>query len=164
MKILKTASGNKLKLSKKEWQGIGKKAGWMKSAKSVNHPAEVLYTASINGVDYDLEVSIVIDSIENDGIGSYEFWGAKEFDKGTDSIGDFSITNVTLDDPSRSFTSKEVIEVIAFLNEDEGFNEKVFETIPVEDVLDDDGEDPNEYDSYRDRQEDGRIREEKGLI
>ena len=29
MKILKTASGkNKIKMSKKEWQGIGKKAGW----------------------------------------------------------------------------------------------------------------------------------------
>ena len=28
MKILKTASGNKLKLSKKEWESMGKKAGW----------------------------------------------------------------------------------------------------------------------------------------
>ena len=28
MKILKTASGSKLNLSKKEWETIGKKAGW----------------------------------------------------------------------------------------------------------------------------------------
>jgi len=33
MKILKTASGKqKLKISKKEWESIGKKAGWMKEA------------------------------------------------------------------------------------------------------------------------------------
>ena len=33
MKIIKTASGNKIKLSKKEWEGIGKTAGWMKDLK-----------------------------------------------------------------------------------------------------------------------------------
>ena len=33
MKITKTASGkSKIKMSKKEWQSIGKKAGWMKTA------------------------------------------------------------------------------------------------------------------------------------
>jgi arsenate reductase-like glutaredoxin family protein len=33
MKLVKTASGKKqIKMSKKEWQNIGKKAGWMKKA------------------------------------------------------------------------------------------------------------------------------------
>ena len=32
MKIIKTANGQKIKMSKKEWQSIGKKAGWMKKA------------------------------------------------------------------------------------------------------------------------------------
>jgi len=32
MKIIKTASGNRIKLSKKEWEEMGKKAGWMKVA------------------------------------------------------------------------------------------------------------------------------------
>jgi len=33
MKIIKTASGkNKIKISKSEWQSIGKKAGWMRVA------------------------------------------------------------------------------------------------------------------------------------
>jgi len=32
MKIIKTASGNQVKMSKSEWQSIGKKAGWMKTA------------------------------------------------------------------------------------------------------------------------------------
>ena len=35
MKILKTASGKKtIKMSRKEWKEIGKKAGWMKKAES----------------------------------------------------------------------------------------------------------------------------------
>lgn len=34
MKITKTASGNKITLSKSEWQNIGKKAGWIKEAQS----------------------------------------------------------------------------------------------------------------------------------
>ena len=33
MKVIKTASGKKqIKISKKEWQSIGKKAGWMRKA------------------------------------------------------------------------------------------------------------------------------------
>jgi len=31
MKIVKTASGSKIKLSKKEWKAIGKQAGWIKA-------------------------------------------------------------------------------------------------------------------------------------
>ena len=29
MKIIKTANGNKIKISRKEWEAIGKKAGWI---------------------------------------------------------------------------------------------------------------------------------------
>jgi len=32
MKIIKTASGKKIKMSKKEWESIGKTAGWAKEA------------------------------------------------------------------------------------------------------------------------------------
>jgi len=32
MKIIKTASGNQIKMSKSEWQSIGKEAGWVKVA------------------------------------------------------------------------------------------------------------------------------------
>ena len=32
MKIVKAASGNKIKISKKEWESLGKTAGWMKVA------------------------------------------------------------------------------------------------------------------------------------
>jgi len=32
MKIIKTASGNKISISKKEWESIGKTAGWKKVA------------------------------------------------------------------------------------------------------------------------------------
>ncbi|UCH72084.1 MAG: hypothetical protein JSW62_00610 [Thermoplasmatales archaeon] len=32
MKVIKTANGKKIKLSKSEWESIGKTAGWMKTA------------------------------------------------------------------------------------------------------------------------------------
>lgn len=44
MKIIKTASGKKIKLSKKEWESIGKKAGWMKKAsdwKTMDNKSEI---------------------------------------------------------------------------------------------------------------------------
>ena len=48
MKIVKTASGKqKIKMSKKEWQSIGKKSGWMKTAGKKCDSCEV---AMVNGV------------------------------------------------------------------------------------------------------------------
>jgi len=39
MKVIKTASGKKtIKMSKVEWQSIGKKAGWMKTANVAQDP------------------------------------------------------------------------------------------------------------------------------
>ena len=32
MKLIKTTSGNTIKISKREWEDIGKTAGWMKTA------------------------------------------------------------------------------------------------------------------------------------
>ena len=40
MKLVKTASGKKLKLSKSEWQSIGRKAGWMKIAMDDSTPCK----------------------------------------------------------------------------------------------------------------------------
>lgn len=41
-------------------------------------------------VDFEVEVR----EISNDGIGSYEFWGAKGFDKGNDYVEDYAVVNV----------------------------------------------------------------------
>lgn len=42
MKITRTASGKKtLKISQKEWQAIGKKAGWAKSAQTIEQPPQI---------------------------------------------------------------------------------------------------------------------------
>ena len=47
MKIVKTASGKQnIKISKKEWTNIGKKAGWMKKA-------EVSHTCDYCGEEHD---------------------------------------------------------------------------------------------------------------
>jgi len=46
MKIVKTASGKKtVKMSKKEWTAIGKKAGWMKLSQNEKKILDVLYSA-----------------------------------------------------------------------------------------------------------------------
>jgi hypothetical protein len=48
MKILKTASGKQqLKLSKKEWQDIGKKAGWMKKAQSEEFTGVIIHNGNV---------------------------------------------------------------------------------------------------------------------
>lgn len=45
MKLVKTASGKKsIKMSKSEWEAMGKKAGWVKEAMSVIPNARVLLT------------------------------------------------------------------------------------------------------------------------
>ena len=36
VKLVKTANGNEIKLSKSEWESIGKTAGWMKEANDIN--------------------------------------------------------------------------------------------------------------------------------
>jgi len=41
MKVVKTASGNKIKMSRKEWEDMGKKAGWMKEASDAFEEAKV---------------------------------------------------------------------------------------------------------------------------
>jgi len=48
MKILKTASGkSQIKISKSEWQSIGKKAGWEEDSSTI-HPREQILNA-LNG-------------------------------------------------------------------------------------------------------------------
>jgi len=53
-KCEKTASGNmKIKLSKSQWQAIGKKAGWMKTSRTRYHNNTLNIDGSL--VEYDLE-------------------------------------------------------------------------------------------------------------
>lgn len=58
MKLIKTANGKKIKMSKSEWEGIGKTAGWMRTAGS---SAEELIQKSIK---WGEEVKA---NVENDG-------------------------------------------------------------------------------------------------
>ena len=38
MKLLKTANGKQLKISREEWKNIGKKAGWLKTSSDIDDP------------------------------------------------------------------------------------------------------------------------------
>lgn len=48
---------------------------------------------SIPMTDIDFEVDVTY-SMENDGIGAYEYWGAKCYDRGTDYVDVYSIVPV----------------------------------------------------------------------
>ncbi len=64
MKIV-TANGKKtLKISKEEWEGIGKKAGWMKTASTagdilskLDPNSELMILDSFNGAGYPREIN-----------------------------------------------------------------------------------------------------------
>jgi len=60
MKLIKTASGNRIKISKKEWESIGKKAGWMKKAQ-----VEVFDLSSPMNTKYIYAVATTPDSHSN---------------------------------------------------------------------------------------------------
>jgi len=73
MKLTKTASGNKLKLSKKEWESIGRKAGWISVAEDdelrqwvdqelIDNFNDLLYMPDEDGIlDLDADDSVICD-------------------------------------------------------------------------------------------------------
>jgi hypothetical protein len=63
------------------------------------------YTIYIEELDLEVELEAEI-TLENDGIGSYEYWGMKCYDAGTDY---YEVTGLEYD---QSLYSKEQIEVI----------------------------------------------------
>jgi len=71
MKLVKTASGKQtVKLSKKDWTAIGKKAGWIKSA-GLNNQPEYRFYVIVNGKIYSAweDKEDAIDSREDLGQG-----------------------------------------------------------------------------------------------
>jgi hypothetical protein len=55
------------------------------------------YCVEIDGDEYCVDV-IVNAYIGNDGIGSYEYWGATGFDKGMNYVEEFTIEDILLND------------------------------------------------------------------
>ena len=134
MKVVKTSGVAKVTLSMKEWEDIGRTAGWLKRVKSsINYPASVNYFLEVDGVPYELVVQIRITNIANDGIGNYEFWGARGFDRGRDYIEDFEIEDVE-DISGRVLTPEEKEKLINYLDRDEAFTGKVQESVSPDDI------------------------------
>jgi len=91
---------------------------------------EINYPVTIDGEEFEAIIEIDNISIGNDGIGAYEYWGARGFDKGHDYIEDFSIEDVTI--PERPLTPEEEKAVILQLRQNKHFNRHVEETISIE--------------------------------
>lgn len=66
MKIIKTASGKKrIKISKKEWESIGKTAGWRGFSPSTSFQEEFeIETGDGDSIDADLEIEYDYDDVE----------------------------------------------------------------------------------------------------
>jgi len=57
MKVIKTASGKKqIKISRKEWEGIGKKAGWTKIAKVPIIPSDGIRDGGTPYTDEEMDL------------------------------------------------------------------------------------------------------------
>jgi hypothetical protein len=56
MKLIKTAEGKQnLKITKSEWEGVGRKAGWIKSATSIPNPTEPSFSTHFENINRALQ-------------------------------------------------------------------------------------------------------------
>lgn len=75
-----------------------------------------------NEVDYTLDVSI--NSISNNGIGPYEYWGAKCFDKGVDYADDWMIRRI-MDADGQPVPDEEALPIIDKMYGDDTLVEEI---------------------------------------
>jgi len=135
MKIVRTASGKQtVKISKSEWQSIGKTAGWISAEATslyttINYPLTVKMKTGGGEVTYDISVSIEITEVVNEGKGPYEYWGDTGVDKGSDYIQDFEVKDVESNE-GIEFSDETKQKIIAILENDEKFAEKVYSLDP----------------------------------
>ena len=73
----------------------------------------VKHELELDGVDYVIEFDADKIGVGNDGIGAYEFWGAKGIDRGTDYVEEFEINNLIVSYPDdRVVVNKALLEEI----------------------------------------------------
>jgi hypothetical protein len=83
MKLIKTASGkNQIKLSKSEWESIGKKAGWMKESEEDQHLLP-MFKANLNNI-----ISAAKDLLELEDESQLEGWIMDKISTAKDDIND----------------------------------------------------------------------------
>ena len=82
MKIVKSASGNKISISKREWTDIGKRAGWMKVSRTWEDGLKVSQRASIEygGASYNPPVMNAVIQFLSESDQEYEVSVAFKFE------------------------------------------------------------------------------------
>lgn len=130
----------KIQLSKTQWEHIGRTAGWLQRKASMT--ATVKYEITYLGDPWDAMVNIVVTKVGNNGIGPYEFWGSRGFDKGSNFVEGFEIEDIEI--PGLDLPEEEKLMIIEGLKIDEAFAEKVSEDVDVDELAKDDYE-PPEY-------------------
>lgn len=87
-------------------------------------------TIDIDGIEYDVSFYATKIDIGNDGIGGYEFWGSKGFDRGHDYIEDFTIVNMKVRDEAGNLLElgKDVLyKIERLIEQDDTVYEKIGE-------------------------------------
>lgn len=143
MKLEKTVSGNeKITMSKAEWVHIGKAAKWF--VRTANLNTTINYEITYLGEPWDATVHIEVTSVGNDGIGSYEFWGARGYDKGSNYVEEFDISDIDI--PGLELSAEDEARIINELRNDEAFASRVREEVDVDALAEDERDVEPDYD------------------
>jgi hypothetical protein len=89
---------------------------------------EVRVAFTIIGIG-DVEAKAQITSTANDGIGSYEYWGCKGFDRGRDYVEEFELSDITVDGKVPDEDTKYLVEETAA--EDETISNMICEKLEM---------------------------------
>jgi len=108
---------------------------------------EIEHAITFRGCYLEVKAEVENCSVGNDGIGAYEYWGIRGYDKGTDFVEDFNITDIVV----TNYEKPHLIKGRLFkaldreLSKDNRFTEKVdkefFEYYA-------DSREPDDYDNY----------------
>lgn len=89
------------------------------------------YTINIGEDTIDINFTAEITSIGNSGIGSYEYWGSKGYDKGHDYIDEYDIEDLELSDgdPITNDLKERIMSVLESNTNDTIIREQLIETL-----------------------------------
>lgn len=87
----------------------------------------IFVTVEIGGIKYDVDFAPEGVEVGNDGIGSYEFWGFRGFDRGHDYVEGFTAHNVRVFDYETGLEIPAPAGIQAAIEEDNAINDQVAE-------------------------------------
>ena len=100
----------------------------MKNNPYIGFHVPLSLTLNIDGKDTNVDFEAEIEAMGNDGIGAYEYWGARYFDRGIDYVESFLVKIKSIDGNS-PIQNKVKERVLTFLYEDPNTQEWITEQL-----------------------------------